>query len=86
MANKPHHMGDYKRRARAVRLAAEADPRTRCWQCGLTAAEHGQPWTAGHVVDGQVGGELRPECRRCNYGRGAAMGNRQRGRRTTMRW
>jgi len=82
-----HYAGDYQRRARLVRLRADADPTTRCWRCGLTKAEHGQPWDAGHLNDGQAGGPLAAECRRCNRSSGAAMGNRMRkGLRTSRRW
>lgn len=73
-----HYRGDYNRRARAVRQAAYLNPDTRCWQCGRTLAEHGRKWQAGHVVDGQANGMLRPECEQCNTSRGAAMGNRKR--------
>lgn len=69
----PHHHGTYHRRAAHLRAAANANPDTRCWRCGLTRAEyaaaHGERaarWQAGHVVDGQVNGELRPEHARCN--------------------
>ena len=50
-----HHRGDYARRAKAVRDAANADPTTRCWRCGRTQAEHGQPWQAGHLNDARLG-------------------------------
>ncbi len=70
-----HYRGGYARRAAAVRARANVDPTTRCWRCGRTKAEHGQPWQAGHVVDGLVGGELRPECRTCNASAGATAGN-----------
>jgi hypothetical protein len=73
-----HHRGDYARRARAVRAAAYANPSTRCWQCGRTLAEHGRKWTAGHTRDGDPTAPLLPECEPCNFGRGAAMGNRNR--------
>ena len=75
---KAHRSGDYQRRSRLVRQAANADPSTKCWQCGMTQAEHGRPWTAGHVRDGDEGSPLLPECARCNYSRGATMGNRRR--------
>ena len=86
----PHHRGDFDRRSRAVKAAAYASTDTRCWFCGRTLAEirRYKPtarWTAGHVVDGQVNGELRAECSPCNYGRGAAMGNAQR-KRTEFTW
>lgn len=89
MAKAAHHRGTYHVRAAKVRAAAYADPFTRCWRCGLTlrAIRIRHPrarWTAGHVIAGQVDGELRPECSPCNYGHGAAMGNRRRGRRTGL--
>lgn len=79
----PHHRGSYRVEARAVRLAAALDPTTRCMSCDMTLAQIRKTkpqakWTAGHVVDGQVGGELRAECSPCNYGRGASYGNRRR--------
>lgn len=85
---KAHHAGTYATDARLVRAQAWADPATRCWRCHLTHAEyatlHGDRaarWTAGHVVDGQVGGELKPEHARCNYSAGTRLLNAiQRGR------
>ena len=78
----PHHAGGYHVQARQVRDAANANPDTRCWRCGLTLAEHrphrnGKPatWTAGHVIDGQVGGVLLPEASTCNAKAGRAMQN-----------
>jgi hypothetical protein len=86
--NRAHHQGDYSRRARAVRDWANSHPDTICWRCGLTqvqyATTHGARaarWQAGHVVDGQVGGELLPEHARCN----AQAGNRAREPRS-QRW
>lgn len=82
-----HYRGSYARRAAAVRRAAERDPTTRCWRCGRTKAEHGRPWHAGHLHDGQVDGPLRPECEQCNTSAGAAAGNRRRkGLETTRDW
>lgn len=88
-----HHRGSYQVRAKRVTDAAYADPSTVCWRCGRTLEQvrrrfrrrSSVRWTAGHVVDGQVDGELRPECSPCNYGRGAALGNRHRGRRSALR-
>jgi hypothetical protein len=75
--NRPHHQGDYARRASLVRANAYANPATRCWRCnGL--AKYDDPWQAGHVVDGEPGGELRPEHRSCNASAGATHGNQQR--------
>lgn len=87
----PHHRGpDYERRAAAVRARANANPRTRCWRCGKTLAEH-EPhrngkrprWEAGHTTDGKVGGELKPEASTCNKRAGIALTNaRRRGQST----
>jgi hypothetical protein len=74
----PWHRGNHQRRARAIVQAANADPTTRCWQCGRTKTEHRRRWTAGHVHDSQVDGELRAECEPCNFSRGATMGNQRR--------
>lgn len=88
----PHHRGGYHVNARRVRQMANANPDTRCWRCGLTLAQHpphknGTPakWTAGHVVDGQVGGPLAPEASTCNYSAGATAGNQRRGG-TDLTW
>lgn len=78
MTKGPHRTGDYARRAALVRAAAAADVSTKCWQCGLTQAEHGRKWTAGHERDGDPTARLLPECERCNYSRGASAGNRRR--------
>ncbi len=75
---KAWHSGSYQRQAAAVRARADADPATRCWRCGRTRAEHRSKWQAGHVIDGQVGGELRAECTPCNASAGAVRGNRMR--------
>jgi hypothetical protein len=81
--DKRHHQGDYPRRAAAVRAAAYGDPTTRCWRCGLTleeakASNSKVRWQAGHLVDGQAGGALRPEHSTCNASAGAAYGNAKR--------
>ena len=83
-----HHRGTHQVRARAVVDAANRDPMTRCWRCGLTLAEHPKHktgkrarWTGGHVIDGQVGGLILPEASTCNFTHGARLGN-QRQRRT----
>lgn len=83
-----HHRGSYHVTSRRVRQAANADPTTRCWRCGLTLAERRRThpkarWTAGHVVDGQAGGTLLPECSPCNYGNGARLRHRKR---TNLTW
>ena len=76
MDHQPHHSFGYAVQARRVRDAANANALTRCWRCGRTLAEVRQSkpkarWTAGHIVDGQVGGALLAECSPCNYGSGA---------------
>jgi hypothetical protein len=82
-----HYAGSYTRQARKVRAQAYADESTTCWRCGRTRAEHGKPWTAGHLNDGQVGGPLAPECQTCNTSAGAKLGNaRRQGLRTTRDW
>jgi len=78
---KPHHMGSYHRRALRLRAAANANPATVCWRCGdplLPDVPGKDRWTAGHLVDGQVGGALAPEHASCNYGAGAKAGNEAR--------
>lgn len=86
-----HYRGDYHVRARHVRAAAYADPTTRCWRGGHTLAEARAlwgthvKWTAGHLVDGQEGGPLAPECSHCNYGAGARLRNGP-GPRTDLTW
>lgn len=89
-----HYGGDYARRARAVRTAANADPSTRCWRCGRTLAQHPRhktgkaaTWQAGHLNDGQEGGPLAPEASTCNSVAGAKAGAaRKRSFRTSRRW
>jgi hypothetical protein len=98
MARKPaHYRGRYHVAARRVRQLANADPRTLCWRCGRTLAQHpphkgGRPayWQAGHVVDGQANGALRPEASTCNLSAGGKLGAeataRKRKPRTSARW
>lgn len=83
---KPWHAGNFARRARAVRDAANRNPDTRCWRCGRTKAEHGRPWHAGHLNDSEIGGPLAPECEPCNTSHGAAHGNRNREPHTERWW
>ena len=79
-----HYAGGYKRRALGVRVYAYADPATRCWRCGLTLEQArsadgpGVRWQAGHVRDGEVGGDLLPEHSTCNARAGASYGNAKR--------
>lgn len=85
--DRSHYRGDYTKRAREVRRAANADPTTRCWRCNRTKAEHGRRWQAGHVRDGDATSPLRAECAECNLREGAKVGNRRRvGLRVTRDW
>ncbi len=73
---KAHYKGTYKVRAAGVRRRAYLDATTTCRRCGLTlearrATHPNETWEAGHVVDGQVGGELAPEHASCNRAAGA---------------
>lgn len=76
MAGQPWHRGpSYKRRARAVRMAAYLDPTTTCRRCGLTLAQRRithphDTWDAGHIVDGEIGGALVAEHASCNRSAG----------------
>lgn len=88
-----HYKGDYHQRSKRVRDAANANPLTVCQRCGRMAHEHpphknGKPgrWTAGHVIDGQVGGELGPEWSTCNLQAGARLGNRRSRGTTSRNW
>ena len=86
---KPWHNGLYRKLAPLVVARADADPSTRCLTCKLTKAEHGQPWQAGHVIDGKVVTsivDLAAECRRCNTSKGATRGNRMRVQGVTRQW
>jgi hypothetical protein len=87
VANKAHHAGSFPKRSALVRRMAYADPSTRCWRCGRTLPEHGPRarWTAGHVIDGQIDGELRPEASTCNYSAGARL-RHERKRRGPNAW
>lgn len=60
--------GDYPRRAKTVRDAANADPTTKCWRCGRTLIEHGpgDTWQAGHIRSSDPTSPLAPEARSCN--------------------
>lgn len=74
-ASRAHYHGDYAARARACRDAANADPSTLCRRCGLPALL-GDPWQAGHVLDGVPDSPLAAEHTSCN----AAAGGRGRSR------
>ena len=76
-----HYRGSYPKRAKLVRVAAYANPLTRCWRCGRTLAEHQAEhpervvkWQAGHTADQDSSRPLAPEVDCCN----AAAGNRAR--------
>jgi hypothetical protein len=89
MARAAWHNGLYRKLAPLVVARADADPSTRCLTCKLTKAEHGQPWQAGHVVDGKVVtsfADLAAECRRCNASKGARRGNAMRVQGVTRQW
>jgi hypothetical protein len=84
--NRDHYRGDYQRRARAVVARANANPATTCWRCGQPARPD-DPWQAGHLNDGQVGGPLQAEHRSCNARAGQAISARRRARlQTTRQW
>lgn len=81
----PHHRGDYHVRSRRLVASAYTNPDIRCWRCGLTHLEavqlygqRGAAWTAGHLIDGDIGGPLLPEHAHCNYSAGATAGNQRR--------
>jgi hypothetical protein len=89
----PHHKGRYHQASRALVAAAYANPDTRCWRCDKTLAQHpntktGNPprWSAGHVIDGQINGPLRPEVLSCNSRAGAVIGNRSPKRKKGATW
>ena len=95
MTKPAHYRGRYHVQARRVRQTAYANPHTQCWRCGKTLQQiqqkHPQAtWTAGHLVDGQAGGTLLPECSKCNYGAGARLKAQRAQARTrqrvTLRW
>jgi hypothetical protein len=89
MTKPAHYAGSYHVQARQIRTQAYANPLTRCWRCGLTLPQIHQAkprakWTAGHLVDGQTGGPLAPECSPCNYAAGARLRNQR--RRSPLAW
>ena len=100
MARRPkpaHYRGPFHVQAMKVRDAANSDPTQRCWRCRQPIAtcgpyrngrhKNGKPahWTAGHVIDGQTGGQLLPECSPCATSSGATYGNALRGARRARR-
>lgn len=80
MANiSPHHRDPaFRRLARLVTAAANADPTTTCWRCGRTLDRcgpqgdgrnaNGTPciWHAGHTISGDNRAPVRAECSHCN--------------------
>lgn len=90
MPKPAHYRGRYHVDSRRVRHAAYANPDTRCWRCGRTLTEHkpGDRWEAGHLVDGQENGPLRPEARSCNRRAAAERTNAKRRtpKHTSARW
>lgn len=87
-----HYTGSYHVQARRIRTLAYANPDTRCGRCGRTLAKHpptktgkAARWQAGHVIDGQVNGALRPEADVCNAAAGARL-RHQKPERTSRRW
>jgi hypothetical protein len=69
---KAHYRGSYLRRAKALRAWANANPDTVCRRCGQKARE-GDPWQAGHVIDGDPWSPLAPEHQSCNARAGARL-------------
>ncbi len=77
---------------RTLRKAVFAAKGRTCWYCGRPAS------TIDHVLPRVLGGthtlsNLVPACARCNYSRGATVGNRLRGQprvyqpvRSSRRW
>ena len=85
---KPHHSGLYRKLAPLVVARADADPSTRCLTCGQSARP-GDPWQAGHVIDGKIVtslADLAAEHRSCNTSKGATRGNRMRVQGVTQQW
>ena len=90
MRNRQHYRGSYHVQSKRIRDAANANPNTRCWRCGLTLHQIRQTkpkarWTAGHIIDGLPESPLAAECSPCNYGEGARLGNR-RSRTRSLTW
>lgn len=90
MPKPPHYRGTYHVQAARLRAAAYANPHTTCWRCGLTLhqihrAHPRAKWTAGHLIDGQPGGQLAPECSHCNYSNGQRL-RHQAAQRTELTW
>ncbi len=89
--DRQHYTGSYDARAKRVRDAANADPTTRCWRCGLTLAEKRKTdpdvtWHAGHTVDGNSQHPLAPEHSTCNTSAGGRLGAKTRWLNPSRRW
>jgi 5-methylcytosine-specific restriction endonuclease McrA len=72
-------------RWKAIRRAVFATKGRLCWWCGRPAT------TIDHVLPVVLGGghtpdNLVPACRRCNYSRGATVGNRLRSTSNAAIW
>lgn len=67
--DKSHYSGDYKKRAKLVRDAAEI-----CWICGQGEIAN-DPWTADHYYAGNPDSPLLPAHRSCNSRRGNSAPN-----------
>jgi hypothetical protein len=72
-----HHRGSHQVRAARLVALANANPSTVCWRCGQPARA-GDPWQAGHKVDGMVDGPLAAEHRSCNARAGQALSAKRR--------
>ena len=90
--HRPHYAGTYRTVAQRLVATANADQATTCGRCGLRLDEHsphanGRPafWTAGHVIDSQGDGPLRPEASTCNMAAGGQLAARRRWNVTTSR-
>lgn len=89
--DRSHYTGSYATRAKRVRDAANSDPFTRCWRCGLTMAEKrktvpNETWDAGHTVDGNSAMPLMAEHASCNRAAGATAGHHKKNLNPSRRW
>lgn len=80
--DRSHYGWRHDQRAKQVRDAANANPLTRCWKCGLTLDQvrakfpgRRVVWDAGHTIDGDPHCALLAECSPCNRGGGADLTN-----------
>lgn len=67
--------GDYQARAKSIRNAANADPKTVCWLCGK-AARPGDPWVANRGITYGIDA-LLPAHRSCSSSAGAKRAHQQ---------